>query len=62
VSDAAGRHNPGTVVRADKGGIFVGCHGGVVEIFRGQMEGRRPMSGQDLANGLAVRLGDVLGT
>jgi methionyl-tRNA formyltransferase len=49
------------VVRADKGGIFVRCGGGALELVRGQVEGRKPMSAADLVNGRAVQLGDVLG-
>jgi len=53
---------PGAVVRADKGGVFVACGTGALEILRGQLEGRKPMGGADLVNGRALRLGDALGT
>ena len=53
---------PGTVVRADKGGLWIAARSGTVELLRAQLEGKKPMSGPDLVNGRALRLGDVLGT
>jgi methionyl-tRNA formyltransferase len=52
---------PGTVIRADKGGLWIAARSGIVEVLRGQLEGRKPMSGADLVNGRALGLGDVLG-
>jgi len=54
--------SPGTVIRADKGGLWVAARSGTLEILRAQLEGKKPMSGPDLVNGRALRLGDVLGT
>jgi methionyl-tRNA formyltransferase len=53
---------PGTVVRADKGGLWIATLSGTVDLRRAQPEGKKPMSGPDLVNGRALRLGDVLGT
>jgi methionyl-tRNA formyltransferase len=53
---------PGTVIRADRGGLWVATAPGAVAVLRAQPEGKRPMSGSDLVNGRAVQLGDVLGT
>jgi methionyl-tRNA formyltransferase len=53
---------PGTVVRADKGGLWIASLPGTVELTRAQPEGKNPMSGRDLVNGRALRVGDVLGT
>jgi methionyl-tRNA formyltransferase len=53
---------PGTVVRADKAGLWIAAQDGTVDLVRGQLEGRKVMSAADLVNGRALRLGDVLGT
>jgi methionyl-tRNA formyltransferase len=53
---------PGTVVRADKGGLWIAALPGTVELTRVQPEGNKSMSGRDLVNGRALRLGDILGT
>ncbi len=52
----------GTVVRADRGGVYVACGMGTLEIVRAQVEGRKPTTGPDLVNGRFIRLGDVLGS
>jgi methionyl-tRNA formyltransferase len=52
----------GTVVRADKGGLWIAAGEGTVEIVTAQLTGKKPTSGRDLVNGRAVRLGDVFGT
>jgi methionyl-tRNA formyltransferase len=51
----------GEVVRADKGAVFVAAGRGLVEILRGQLEGKKAMAAADLVNGRALRSGDVLG-
>lgn len=50
----------GTVVRADRGALWVAAGEGAVELIRGQVEGKRPMSAQDLVNGRAFAVGDRL--
>lgn len=57
----AGNHAPGTVVRADQAGLWIATGSGVIEVLRGQMEGRRAASFVDLVNGRALRAGDRLG-
>ena len=52
---------PGTVVRADRGAIWIAAGEGAVELLRGQLEGKRAMEWLDLVNGRAVRVGDRLG-
>lgn len=58
-TDAA---KPGTVIRADRGGLWVAAADRAVVILRAQMEGKKVTTGTDLVNGRAVRLGDVFGT
>src|SRR6185312_12408492 len=53
---------PGTVVRADKGGIYVATADGAVELVTAQLAGKKPASGRDLVNGRVVKLGDAFGT
>jgi methionyl-tRNA formyltransferase len=53
---------PGTVLRADKGGLWIAAGAGAVEILTAQLTGKKPASGRDLVNGRALKLGDVLGT
>ncbi|HVU01171.1 MAG TPA: methionyl-tRNA formyltransferase [Polyangiaceae bacterium] len=52
---------PGAVVRAEKGALWVAAGRGAVELVRAQLEGKKAVSGADLVNGRAVKLGDVLG-
>ena len=57
----AGDGPPGTVLRADKGGVFVACGAGAVELVTAQLEGRKALAGRELAAGRALAVGDVLG-
>lgn len=60
-SHAAPRGAPGTVTRADKGGVFIATGDGTVELLVGQLEGKKALRGTDLVNGRSLKLGDVLG-
>lgn len=53
---------PGTVIRADKGGLWIAARGGAIEILSAQLTGKKPTTGRDLVNGRALKLGDLLGT
>jgi methionyl-tRNA formyltransferase len=53
---------PGSVVRADKGGLWVSAGRGAVEILTAQLTGKKATTGRDLVNGRVLKLGDVLGT
>jgi methionyl-tRNA formyltransferase len=53
---------PGTVIRADRGGLWIAAADRAVLILRAQMEGKKVTTGTDLVNGRVVRLGDVLGS
>ena len=52
---------PGTVLGADKSGLFVACGEGVLELVEVQPESKKKMSAQVFINGRGVRAGDVLG-
>lgn len=52
---------PGTVVRADKGGILVACATGSVMLLRAQLEGKKPLGAAELVSGRSIAVGDVLG-
>jgi methionyl-tRNA formyltransferase len=52
---------PGTVVRADRGALWIATGNGTLAVLRAQVEGKRVSSFTDLINGRAVTLGDVLG-
>ncbi|HEX4475898.1 MAG TPA: methionyl-tRNA formyltransferase [Polyangiaceae bacterium] len=54
-------HAPGTVVQADRGGVLVQAGDGLVEIVKGQLEGKKAVTGSDLANGRVVAVGLALG-
>lgn len=56
-SDAA----PGTVILAHRGRIEIACGDGVVELVRGQLEGKKALGAQDLVGGRAITQGLVLG-
>jgi methionyl-tRNA formyltransferase len=53
---------PGTVVRADKGGVFVATGDGAIELLMGQLEGKKALRGTDLVNGRTLKQGDELGS
>lgn len=52
---------PGTVVAADASGVLVACADGPIEIVRGQIEGKKAVTGRELAQGRALAPGDRLG-
>jgi methionyl-tRNA formyltransferase len=52
---------PGTVVAADASGVLIACADGTIEIVRGQMEGKKAVSGRDLVMGRALSPGQRLG-
>jgi methionyl-tRNA formyltransferase len=51
---------PGTLVAADAEGVLIACGEGVLELARGQLEGRKALAGRDLAIGRSLRLGEKL--
>ena len=53
--------DPGTVMIWDKKRVLVATGDGTLEILRAQLEGRKELRAQDLANGRVVGEGDVLG-
>ncbi|MDI1437165.1 methionyl-tRNA formyltransferase [Polyangium sorediatum] len=55
------RGAPGTVTAADKGGVEVACGAGSITLVRGQLEGRKPLSAQELVAGRALTKGMILG-
>lgn len=57
-----GNEPPGTVVRADQGGLWITSGTTVIEVLRGQVEGKRAAPFADLVNGRVLRLGDRLGS
>ena len=62
VSEEGTGSAPGTVLRADRGGIEVACGAGALAILRGQLEGKKALGASELVSGRAVSAGDVLGT
>ena len=52
---------PGTVVRADAGGIEVQTGAGRLRVLRVQRAGKRPMSARELLNGRSIAPGQRLG-
>jgi methionyl-tRNA formyltransferase len=52
---------PGTVILADKTGVFVACSEGSVELLRVQPEGKKPIRGAEWVMGRGVSEGDALG-
>lgn len=57
----AGTAAPGTLVVADKSGVFVACGEGVVSLLEAQLEGKRAMKAGDLVNGRVLVRGVRLG-
>jgi methionyl-tRNA formyltransferase len=62
VTEEHGKHGaPGEVVSADKRGIEIACAEGKLALLRGQMEGRKALSAQELVAGRAIIQGTTLG-
>lgn len=52
---------PGTVVVADKHGVEIACGRGTLRLLRAQLEGKKPLSAQELVSGRALAATMVLG-
>ena len=52
---------PGTILAADSSGVLIACGDGVLEIVRGQMEGRKPLDARELVAGRTLVRGARLG-
>jgi methionyl-tRNA formyltransferase len=52
---------PGTILTADAGGVLVACGAGVIELVRGQMEGKKPLDARELVAGRTLTRGARLG-
>lgn len=52
---------PGTVLEGPRGRLWVACGEGALSVERGQLEGKKALSADDLLRGRAVQFGDVLG-
>ena len=61
VDDPAVSGAPGTVLPSPKDRLFVACGTGAVSLERGQLEGRKAVTGAELRQGRALTEGDVLG-
>lgn len=62
VVETTGSHGPsGSIVRISERGIEVACGAGIVAIVEGQLEGKKRVRAQDLANGLRLVPGALLG-
>jgi methionyl-tRNA formyltransferase len=51
---------PGTVLAADASGVLVSCAGAAIEIVRGQIEGKKAVTGRELVMGRALSVGQRL--
>lgn len=62
VADEEGaRGEPGTLLRADKGGVLVACGRGSLSLLRGQLEGKRALGAPELVAGRVLVPGARLG-
>ncbi|MCS6898794.1 MAG: methionyl-tRNA formyltransferase [Myxococcales bacterium] len=52
---------PGLVLAAPRGKLWIACGQGVISLERGQLEGKKALSGEELLRGRAVQVGDRLG-
>jgi len=52
---------PGSVILAHRGRIEIACGDGVIELVRGQLEGKKALGANDLVGGRALMQGQVLG-
>jgi methionyl-tRNA formyltransferase len=60
-SDQGEASAPGSVSRADRGGIEIACARGTISILRAQLEGKKALGAAELVSGRALGVGDVLG-
>ena len=62
VVESSGAHGiPGSIVRISEHGLEVACGEGIVAIVEAQLEGKKRVRAQDLANGLRLVPGTLLG-
>jgi methionyl-tRNA formyltransferase len=61
VREGASEAPPGTVVRADKGGVEIACGDGAIALLTGQVEGKKPLAARELVGGRALVAGMLLG-
>jgi len=52
---------PGTLLTADASGVLVACGEGVLELLRGQVEGKKPLDARELVAGRTLSRGARLG-
>ena len=52
---------PGTVTLAHRGRIEIACGDGVIELVRGQLEGKKALGASELVGGRALAADMVLG-
>lgn len=60
-SEEGGVEQPGTVLRADRGGLVVSCGTGTVRITKIQASGRKALGVEEFLNGYSIESGDKLG-
>jgi len=53
--------DPGTVLEAPRGRLWIACGQGALSLERGQLEGKKALSGEELLRGRAVQVGERLG-
>ncbi len=53
--------DPGTVLDAPRGRLWIACGQGAISLERGQLEGKKALSGEELLRGRAVQVGERLG-
>lgn len=58
---AEGHGIPGTVLKADRGGLEVACNDGSLSIYELQLEGRKRLSAAEFLAGYKIEPGTVLG-
>jgi methionyl-tRNA formyltransferase len=55
------RGEPGAIIAADKWGAEIACGEGAISLVRGQLEGRKALSAQELVAGRTLTKGMILG-
>lgn len=61
ISPGGGSEAPGTVLRADREGLFVACGRGSLRITRIQAPGKKALDAAEFLNGYEIKGGDMLG-
>lgn len=61
IISAESMHNPGEIIRADSGGLWIGTGCGVIGLEEVQLENKKRLPGGEFVKGARIKAGDAVG-